>query len=78
MPRCAGCGDYTPDDMPCDACMYQDADEDGGDGLCSRCGGDGFVECPRPLECTRVHTEAGQCACGACGGTGNARDQTIW
>lgn len=64
----------TPDDWYDD-----DGDEEGGD--CYWCHGEGWVECPRPFECTREHAvhEWGQeCPCGSCGGSGAAKDMTIW
>ena len=54
-------------------------DEESGD--CFHCGGDGYVECPDPIECTRRHVAVGDTlyrACGSCGGSGRAKDMTIW
>lgn len=56
------------------------------DGNCHWCGGEGWVECGDPLECTRQHlkhtTPAGvyyqECRCSSCGGSGKAEDMTIW
>ena len=54
---------------------------------CSHCGGDGEVECDDYLQCTRqhaywTHPESGMefqfCACSACNGTGQAKEQVIW
>ena len=45
---------------------------------CTHCGGEGYDECDDPIQCTRLHTSDGLCPCGACGGTGLGKDQTIW
>jgi hypothetical protein len=45
---------------------------------CFHCGGEGYVDCPNPMECTRRHTPDGACPCGSCGGSGLAEDMTIW
>lgn len=49
---------------------------------CFHCGGEGWVECSNPLECTRQHIGnaiIGQaCQCGSCGGSGLAKDMVIW
>ena len=45
---------------------------------CTWCQGDGDQECDDPLGCTRRHDEFGSCECSACGGSGLAKDQTIW
>jgi hypothetical protein len=74
-------GDVDNDDYP----PFEDDDEYERDGDCTRCGGERFVECPNPLECTRRHLGGDRfgwgrevCPCGACGGTGKAKDQTVW
>ena len=54
--------DYEPDDG--DDCYF--------------CGGEGFDECHDPLECCQEHTADGLCPCLSCGGTGLAKDMTIW
>ena len=45
---------------------------------CSWCGGDGYTECDDPIQCCRRHDDYGLCPCGACNGSGLARDQTLW
>ena len=58
-----------------------DEDEEGYDDesrRCSHCAGDGWVECRNPLECTRPHNKFGECPCGSCGGSGDAKDMTVW
>jgi len=54
---------------------------------CFHCGGEGWDECDDPLECTKAHhiiknpdgSYAGQlCRCSSCGGSGLAKDMTIW
>jgi hypothetical protein len=47
------------------------------DARCSRCD-DGWRECPDPMECTRAHNAFGECRCSSCGGSGLAKDQTVW
>lgn len=48
------------------------------DGYCTFCGGEGWDECDDPYQCTSEHLSSGLCPCKACGGSGNATDQTIW
>jgi hypothetical protein len=48
------------------------------DGYCTHCGGDGYDECDDPIQCTSAHTRGDLCPCGACGGSGLAKDQRIW
>jgi hypothetical protein len=43
---------------------------------CFHCGGDGYVECDDPIQCTSAHRN-GLCPCASCGGTGKAKDMTI-
>ena len=45
---------------------------------CFHCGGDGWVECDAPIECTSPHNEFGECRCSSCNGSGLAKDMTIW
>lgn len=45
---------------------------------CHWCAGDGWVECPDPIQCTYPHNRFGECPCGSCGGSGLAKDMTIW
>jgi hypothetical protein len=72
------------DRTPAEESDFDYDDEDGGD--CFHCGGDGWVECNDPIECTRAHRTYtggggyfGQlCRCSSCGGSGAAKDMTIW
>lgn len=59
--------------------------DDSGD--CFWCSGEGWDECDDPIECTKEHhvvknpdgSYAGQlCRCSSCGGSGLAKDMTIW
>ena len=68
---CPGCG------APWDHC-WCDMPDEYEDDSCTHCAGDGYDECRDPIQCTRPHTTDGLCPCGACGGTGRAKDQTIW
>lgn len=68
---------YDSDDVDDFDDEYDDDDDDN-DGDCHWCGGDGFHECADPIECTSPHTSDGFCQCSSCGGTGNAKDMTIW
>lgn len=60
--------------------------EDDSDGDCSFCGGDGERECDDFIQCMGRHATLKLpdgyvvyfCKCTACGGSGAARDQTIW
>ena len=45
---------------------------------CHWCGGDGWVECDDPIQCTYYHDEYGLHRCSSCGGSGAAKDMTIW
>ena len=63
-------------DDPSDPDDWDDWDDRDPD--CSWCAGDGWQECDDPIQCFRPHTEHGLCPCGACGGSGLAKDQTIW
>ena len=47
-------------------------------GRCHWCGGDGWVECDDPIQCTSPHNRWGECPCSSCGGSGKAEDMTIW
>lgn len=60
----------TDDDVETD---YLDGERD-----CHWCGGEGFSECDIPLECTKRHNQWDECPCASCGGTGCAKDMTIW
>lgn len=56
-----------------------DWDEPGDeDADCTRCGGEGWTECDDPIQCTREHDAGGWHPCKACGGSGDAKDQTVW
>lgn len=64
-----------------DAPEFPDDDDDFDDGYerdCHWCGGDGLVECRDPIQCTRPHNKCGECPCSSCGGSGLAKDMTIW
>lgn len=60
----------------------EDIDFDADDALeehdCYFCGGEGWTECDDPIQCTQEHDELGQCPCKSCGGSGLAKDMTIW
>lgn len=45
---------------------------------CHWCGGEGWDGCDDPIQCTRSHNKFGECQCGSCGGSGLAKDMTIW
>lgn len=48
---------------------------------CFHCGGDGWVECWDPIQCTHPHRVLGRtqfCPCASCGGSGLKKDMTIW
>lgn len=62
-----------PDDVPdeYDDPGYED------DRRCYWCGGDGWDECDDPIQCTNEH-QYGLCRCSSCGGSGLAKDMTIW
>lgn len=45
---------------------------------CYWCAGDGWVECDDPIQCTSPHNRFGECPCSSCGGSGKAKDMTIW
>jgi hypothetical protein len=45
---------------------------------CQFCCGDGWHECDDPIQCTYQHNAFGECRCSSCGGSGLAKDQTIW
>jgi hypothetical protein len=74
--------DYRPDPNDTyDVANWESMDEDREDDVerdCSHCGGDAWVECPDPIQCTYPHNRFGECPCAACGGSGLAKDQTIW
>lgn len=63
-------------DIPNDA-PWEDEHDDGG-GECYWCGGEGWDECRDPIQCTKQHSRDGYCRCSSCGGSGLAKDQTIW
>lgn len=44
---------------------------------CFHCDGEGWVECDDPIQCTREHYND-LCRCSSCGGSGRAKDMTIW
>lgn len=45
---------------------------------CFHCGGDGWTECDDPIQCCNQHNQSGLCRCKSCGGSGLAKDMTIW
>jgi len=57
---------------------YDDNDDGDHDRRCFHCHGDGWVECDDRIQCTHPHNRFGECPCSSCGGSGNARDMTIW
>lgn len=62
------------------AVAYDEFDYDDDPG-CTLCGGDGYVQCFDPIQCMRHHIGNGWdalCPCGACNGSGLAKDQTVW
>lgn len=67
-------GDPTDD-------AWEDFDPDN-DGRCTRCAGDGFEDCDGSGAddgediCVRANPHVHNC--GACGGSGDAKDQTVW
>ena len=68
-----------------DECDFADDAEDRD---CFHCGGEGLVECRDPIQCTRPHKRVRSpygngiviqlCPCASCGGSGLAKDMTIW
>lgn len=46
--------------------------------LCYWCAGNGWGECSDPIQCTHPHNAYGECQCSSCGGSGLAKDMTIW
>jgi hypothetical protein len=63
-------------------CRCDEMDDD--DRECFHCGGEGYHDCPDPIECTSPHL-GGQYRdgienhrCDSCGGSGRAKDMTIW
>lgn len=77
--ECPECGRDEYTDCRCgDDGGPDDSDE------CYWCGGEGWTECNDPIECTQPHRNyrlSGlyrECPCGSCGGTGLAKDMTIW
>lgn len=73
--RCTG-----TESCECAECMDDEYDEydDESDGDCYWCGGTGWDECHDSLECTSPHNALGECQCSSCGGSGRAKDMTIW
>lgn len=69
---CADCGE------PWHACrcwMEDDVEFDDDERYCTRCGGEGRQE-GTPIE--ELCDDWGEIPCKACGGSGLAKDQTIW
>lgn len=83
MPECRTCGvALAPDELRlCRACweaedaMNDDYDDDPG---CSWCGGDGWEECTDTLAGCGAGCTGRICPCGACNGSGLAKDQVVW
>jgi hypothetical protein len=51
------------------------------DSGCTFCGGEGWTECDDPIQCMGRHIGNdwdSLCECKACGGSGLAKDQTVW
>jgi hypothetical protein len=65
-------------DDPRDEDGYWEEDPDNPSGKCHWCGGEGWEECHDPIQCTSHHNRWGQCICASCGGSGLAKDMTIW
>lgn len=74
--RC-GQGDCRDEAPWCDVADDEGWDDDD-ERYCSGCGGDGERECNDPLQCMNTHDRFNYCRCGYCGGSGLAKDQTIW
>lgn len=69
--------------MTLDALLTGSADiDDDPESECSWCGGDGWEVCDDPIQCLNDHIgdpfAGGEHPCGACGGSGLAKDQTVW
>ena len=69
--------DFFDDDPEDDDPNPEDDDPEDG-GRCHWCAGDGWVECDDPIQCTYPHNKYGECPCSSCGGSGLAKDMTIW
>lgn len=67
--RCTG-----TEGCDCDDCYAYDPELHD----CFHCGGDGWRECDDPIQCTYEHNKWGECRCPSCGGSGAAKDMTIW
>lgn len=52
--------------------------DDNCEGDCHWCAGEGWTECDDPIQCTNEHSPDGLCRCSSCGGSGRAKDMTIW
>lgn len=61
---------------------FEDDEDDEGcptdERWCYRCHGEGWQECHDPIQCTRPHNDFGECPCHSCGGSGDAKDMTVW
>ncbi len=77
-------GEDSPlDTEPCLCVCHEAVDQDDYDDCddekdCHWCGGDGWVECHDPIQCTNLHSPDGLCCCSSCAGSGLAKDMTIW
>jgi hypothetical protein len=56
---------------------FDDYDDGDPEEECHVCGGDGYKECDR-FDCMWPHSEDGFCPCNSCGGSGFAKDMTVW
>lgn len=69
--QCPGCG-CDVEDCCCDDVL------DDEERNCHWCSGEGWTECHDPIECTSPHNRLGECQCLSCGGSGLAKDMTVW
>jgi hypothetical protein len=69
----------APDWCGCGRCRDdEEYDDFFDDGACCWCGGDGVSECNDRLQCMNRHDKWGNCRCASCGGSGLAKDMTLW
>lgn len=84
-----GCGGITEDPYggPCKACWDavgkvpdtgDDYDGIDDDPRCTMCGGEVWVECDDPIQCTYPRCDGETHQCSACNGTGLAEHQVMW
>lgn len=55
--------------------LYEEIDDGP---CCTHCGGEGVTECDDPIQCLNPACNGEFCTCGACGGSGLAKDQRVW